>query len=169
MDSASIDDDAVSRNATNFVTAIPMLAASAARIALVPPAVLTRPTPVDVPHCPLWSSAGELLHLVDRWHGGRIQSVREGQIDRREVGHGDQRREPLQWRAALGPDLGAAHTTTGGQLDDRIGPPFLQYGRLPRTWLVVGQATVAEYEHPQPGRGAVLLRIGEDVPIGLGE
>jgi hypothetical protein len=43
MDSASIDDEPVSRNATNFVTAIPMFANSAARIALVPPYALTAP------------------------------------------------------------------------------------------------------------------------------
>ena len=38
-DSASIELDAVSRNATNLVTAMPRLAASAARIALVLPSV----------------------------------------------------------------------------------------------------------------------------------
>jgi hypothetical protein len=39
--SASIDDDPVSRKATNFVTAIPMFAAKAVTTALVLPSALT--------------------------------------------------------------------------------------------------------------------------------
>ena len=38
---ASIDDEPENRKATNFVTAIPRFASSAAMIALVPPDVLT--------------------------------------------------------------------------------------------------------------------------------
>ncbi len=45
IDSASIDDDPVSRKATNLVTAMPRLAASAAMIALLPPSVLSRSAP----------------------------------------------------------------------------------------------------------------------------
>src|SRR5258705_1398394 len=41
IDSASIDEEPVSANAANLVTAMPMFAPSAATIALVPPAVLT--------------------------------------------------------------------------------------------------------------------------------
>ncbi|GGY23763.1 hypothetical protein GCM10010384_33720 [Streptomyces djakartensis] len=42
-DSASIDDEPLKRNATNFATAIARLAASAATIALVPPDALMCP------------------------------------------------------------------------------------------------------------------------------
>ncbi len=46
IDSASIDDDWVRRNATNFVAAIPRLAANAAMIALLPPpALICQPIP----------------------------------------------------------------------------------------------------------------------------
>src|SRR6185369_7762992 len=93
IDSASIEDDPVNRNAANLVTAMPMLAPRAARIARVPPPALNGFPPQRTVR---GSSAGELLHLLDRGDGGRIQSVGQGEVDRGEVRHGNQRRQPFQ-------------------------------------------------------------------------
>src|SRR5689334_20234504 len=48
MASASIEDERVSRNATNFRTAMVRLAASAATIALVPPFAAKEGSPLNV-------------------------------------------------------------------------------------------------------------------------
>src|SRR5690242_12404387 len=100
--SASIDDDSVSANATNLVTAMPRLAESAAMTARLDPPALTAP-PHDRHNFPevgvcagryghnfrevgarsaraelvpiLGSWARQFLHLGDGRHGDRVQSV----------------------------------------------------------------------------------------------
>src|ERR1700755_3058476 len=94
IDSASIDEEPVSANAPNFVTAMPRLAPSAARIAFVPPSVLMPGRPDgSAPVAELEvsaSSAGELLHLLDGRNRRRVEAVGHGQIDRGEVGDRDE-------------------------------------------------------------------------------
>src|SRR5690348_16418734 len=108
--SASIEDDEVSANAANLVAAIPRLAPSAATTALVPPSALT-----ELPgslrcaafrrrfarqsrrrRAPLRSRSKCLLDLRDRRYRHRVEAVRHGEVQRREVGYRDQRRQPLQ-------------------------------------------------------------------------
>src|SRR3954454_11581208 len=97
IDSASIEDEPVSSQATNFVTAIPRFAVSAAMIALVPPSALMpglrRERDVRGTRRVRWSldslghRVGQFLHLVDRGHRHRVEPMSQREVQRGEVGY----------------------------------------------------------------------------------
>src|SRR5215468_8761387 len=149
--SASIDEEPLSPNAMNLVAAMPRLAPSAARMARVPPELL---------------NPGQLLHLRYRRHRHRLEAVPEGEVDRGEVGHRDQRGEPLQRRAALRGEHGQPDAAPFGDGLQSLGAPLLDLHRLVDAAVVIGQPAVVQYHQAQPGVLALLGRVGEDVPAG---
>src|SRR3954454_15190187 len=110
IDSASIELDWVSRNATNFVRAMPRLAASAARMARVPPSALT------AAHSR--SSVRPVAQVGDVRRGEGVDTARQREVQGGEVGGAHKVGEPLQRvagfrRRLADPDAGLL----GGQPD----------------------------------------------------
>src|SRR6185312_3883503 len=109
MASASIDEDPVRKKAMNLVTAMPRLAARAAKIAFVPPSVLTSPSlrsgddrqgcvhDARLPrYAPDLSWRNQILHLGHSRDGHRVEAVGKTKVDRGEVRDGHERGQALQ-------------------------------------------------------------------------
>src|SRR5690606_29620094 len=146
-DSASMEEDPVARNATNFPAAIAKFASRAAMIALVPPLALTR-TPQG--------SAKPILvrsELRERGDPGRIPAIAQGEVNPGIVAQTNQGGEPLQRVSALGGDLGHRHAAVLGEPGHRLPP-------LGDQRVLLG---VAEQEQPRARRAALLAeRVGVD-------
>src|SRR5258706_16417016 len=99
-----MDDEPVSRNAMNLVTAMPRFANSAATTAFVPPSVLTTPPLRSgaASFVPDLSRAYQLLHLGHSAHGHGAEAVRESKVNGGEVRHGHERRQSFQSRTTFG-------------------------------------------------------------------